>query len=136
MAEEDRSPPNQAGPGAADPVIEAHSRGDRTDGSPPPAAEGGSESETGRMLREAIQKVMEQIDSHEREAKKHLQQAAELRKDLRESIAFLAEQGERPSGKKLALPSANERRAVSAETNRHPRTKTTKKVRPGKAKEE
>jgi len=86
------------------------------------------------MLREAIQKVMEQIDSHEREAKKHLQQAAELRKDLRESIAFLAEQGERPSGKKLALPSANERRAVSAETNRHPRTKTTKKVRLGKGK--
>jgi hypothetical protein len=47
------------------------------------------------LLQEAIRKVMEEIEHHENEAKKHLQQAAELRKDLRESIAFLQEQGEK-----------------------------------------
>ena len=55
------------------------------------------------ILQEAIRKVMEEIEHHENEAKKHLQQAAQLRKDLRESIAFLQEQGEkgqRPSTNK------------------------------------
>jgi hypothetical protein len=43
------------------------------------------------MLREAIQKVMEEIEFHEREAKHHLQLADELRNDLRDSFAFLQE---------------------------------------------
>jgi hypothetical protein len=52
---------------------------------------GQEESSTKGMLREAIQKVMEEIEHHEREAKKHLQQAKALRKDLRDSFAFLQE---------------------------------------------
>jgi hypothetical protein len=43
------------------------------------------------MLREAIQKIMEEIEFHEREAKKHLHQAEELRNELRDSFAFLQE---------------------------------------------
>ena len=49
------------------------------------------ESTTKGMLREAIQKVMKEIEHHEREAKRHLQQAKALRKDLRDSFAFLQE---------------------------------------------
>jgi hypothetical protein len=49
------------------------------------------ESSTRGMLRDAIHKVMEEIEYHEREANKHTQKAAELRKDLRESFAFLQE---------------------------------------------
>jgi hypothetical protein len=49
------------------------------------------ESSTRGMLREAIQKVMEKIELHEREAKKHLHQAKELRNELRDSFAFLQE---------------------------------------------
>jgi hypothetical protein len=45
------------------------------------------------ILREAIQKVMRQISHHEKEAQKHLLQAQELRKDLRESFEFLQERG-------------------------------------------
>ena len=45
------------------------------------------------ILREAIQKVMKQIAHHEKEARKHLQQAQELRKDLSESFEFLQERG-------------------------------------------
>jgi hypothetical protein len=131
MAEENRSAPGQASPGAADPVEAVK---ERADGSTSPAStEREPESETGRLLREAIQKVMEQINLHEREAKKHLQQAAELRKDLRESIAFLAEQGEKSSGKRMALPTPAERPADMAEANRHPRSKAKKRGRPGKA---
>jgi hypothetical protein len=43
------------------------------------------------ILREAIQKVMKEISYHEREAEKHMQQAKALRKDLRDSFAFLQE---------------------------------------------
>jgi hypothetical protein len=44
------------------------------------------------MLKEAIQKVMEEIEFHEREAQKHRQQAEALKRDLRESFAFMQEQ--------------------------------------------
>jgi hypothetical protein len=54
------------------------------------------------ILREAIQKVMEEIEHHEREARKHLAQAAELRKALRESISFLHEEGEKKTP--IAIP--------------------------------
>jgi hypothetical protein len=57
------------------------------------ASEGPPESSTRGILRDAIQKVMDKIEYHEREAKKHLEMAADLRKDLRESVAFLHEQG-------------------------------------------
>src|ERR1700676_359155 len=59
----------------------------------PQAVEEQQESRTKGMLREAIQKVMQEIEYHEKEAQKHLRQAASLRKDLRESVAFLQEQG-------------------------------------------
>src|SRR5438067_2491668 len=58
------------------------------------AAQGRPESSTKGMLREAIQKVMKEIEHHEREAKKHLQHAKALRKDLRDSFAFLQERKE------------------------------------------
>jgi len=53
------------------------------------------------ILQVAIRKVMQEIEHHENEARRHLQQAAELRKELRESIAFLHEQGEK--GQRIAL---------------------------------
>jgi len=52
------------------------------------------ETGTRAALREAIQKVMDEIEHHEREAKRHLQQAQELRKELRESVAFLQAGGQ------------------------------------------
>jgi hypothetical protein len=51
------------------------------------------ESRTRGILRDAIHKVMEEIEHHEREARDHLKQAEALRKDLHESLAFLLEQG-------------------------------------------
>src|SRR5437762_492413 len=47
------------------------------------------------VLREAIKKVMEEIEHHEREAKRHSQQAKDLRKELRESFSYLLEKGEK-----------------------------------------
>lgn len=44
------------------------------------------------MLRDAIQKVMEEIRLHEKEAQKHMQQANALRRELRDSFAFMQEQ--------------------------------------------
>src|SRR5260370_41087032 len=58
------------------------------------AAEAQPESGARGMLRDAIEKVMKEIEHHEAEAKRHLQLAAELKNDLRESIAFLRKQGE------------------------------------------
>jgi hypothetical protein len=58
------------------------------------------------MLREAIQKVMEEIAHHERAAKKHTQMAAALRKDLRDTFAFL--QGQEGKGKAAEIPSGGE----------------------------
>jgi hypothetical protein len=52
------------------------------------------ESKTRGILRDAIRKVMEEIEHHEAEGKRHFQLAADLRKDLRESIRFLQEQGD------------------------------------------
>jgi hypothetical protein len=52
------------------------------------------ESEAQAMLRGAIAKVMKEIEHHEAEAQRHSHLAAALRKDLRDSIAFLRKQGE------------------------------------------
>ncbi len=100
---------------------------------PPPSmeAEPEAESDTGRMLREAINKVMAQINHHQREAKKHLQRAEELRKDLRESFAFLQDQKskEKPGAtdKKTVGPVTKEKAEEAAETARPARSKPKKK---------
>ncbi len=62
----------------------------------PPEATTGATTEGGTraVLRGAIQKVMDEIQHHEREAKRHLQQAQDLRKELRESVAFLQAGGQ------------------------------------------
>jgi hypothetical protein len=65
---------------------------------PSAAAAASSEGGSSAMLRGAIQKVMDEIEHHEREAKRHLQQAEELRKELRSSISFL-QAGGGPTGK-------------------------------------
>jgi hypothetical protein len=53
------------------------------------------ESHTKSVLRQAIEKVMEEITQHEKEAQKHMQRANALRRELRESVAFLQDQGSR-----------------------------------------
>jgi hypothetical protein len=58
---------------------------------PPGTDEIQQDSSAKGILREAIQKVMKEIAYHEREAEKHVQQARALRKDLRDSFAFLQE---------------------------------------------
>jgi hypothetical protein len=66
---------------------------------PPGADELQEDSSAKGILREAIQKVMEEIAYHEREAEKHVQLAKSLRKDLRDSFAFLQErQDDAPTG--------------------------------------
>jgi hypothetical protein len=94
----------------------------------PAQEEGGARA----ILREAIQKVMGEIEHHETEARQHLRQAAELRKALRESISFLHEQGETripgavPKGGRpdvaASLPAENrDKQGVSM--NKHRRSK-------------
>ena len=83
------------------------------------------------ILREAIQKVMHEIEHHEKEARHHLQQAAELRKALRESISFLNEQGEKKptaiarTGRsdKAGGPVAEEKEKPAASSNKQHRSK-------------
>jgi hypothetical protein len=52
-----------------------------------PPDEGGAKE----ILKDAITKVMEEISHHEKEAKRHVKQAEALKRDLRESFAFLQE---------------------------------------------
>ena len=89
------------------------------------------QSDTGRMPRDAINKVMDQINYHQREAKKHLQRVEELRKDLRESFAFLQDQKSKEkttgSDKKNTPPAAKEKTEEPAEMARQPRGKAKKK---------
>lgn len=44
------------------------------------------------VLQGAIQKVMEEIDRHEQQAKRHLQQAEDLRKELLEGIRIVKQE--------------------------------------------
>src|SRR5690349_8696118 len=90
MTQEYPSQTDPAGPEQREPVAEPGSGTEEHDASTP--ATGPQESRTREVLREAIHKVTEEIDYHEQEAQKHLQQAAELRRDLRESLRFLQEQ--------------------------------------------
>jgi hypothetical protein len=66
------------------------------------------------MLRDAINKVMEEIEFHEREAKRHVRLADTLRKELRESVTFMLEQKE---GKTPGAGSAKERPAKAVESS-------------------
>jgi hypothetical protein len=65
-----------------------------------------------RLLQEAIRKVMEEIKHHENEARKHMHQAAELRKDLGESIAFLQEQGDKGQRLSVAKSTRSDKAAI------------------------
>jgi hypothetical protein len=68
------------------------------------------------MLRDAIQKVMEEIALHEKEAREHKQQADALRRDLRESFAFLQDQkGKAKPGEVLSEKSGEADTAAKAE---------------------
>jgi hypothetical protein len=71
------------------------------------------ESRTKGLLREAIQKVMDEIDHHEKEAQKHLQQAKALRKDLQDSFSFLRGQ----EGKGKPPQTLNEPKSPDTEVN-------------------
>jgi hypothetical protein len=109
----------------------------------PGTAEAPHESSTKGMLREAILKVMEEIEYHEREAKKHLQQAEALRNDLRDSFAFLQERG--GAGKPAEVPGESrpspvaeqdtKGKAKAAPPDRQPRGKPRKKPAAGKTRE-
>jgi hypothetical protein len=91
MIEEDAS---QTVAAAAEPTERAAEASPGTaghDAPAQPATEEHLESRTREMLRKAIQNVMGEIEYHEAEAQKHLQQAAELRKELRDSLRFLQE---------------------------------------------
>src|SRR5262249_33805699 len=97
---------------------------------PPP------ESGTKGMLREAIQKVMKEIEFHEEEAKRHLQQAEFLRKELRDSFSFLQDQkGKgRPTA---ALPTSNSDSASEPEaTAKTAHVAATPRRQPAKSKKQ
>jgi hypothetical protein len=70
------------------------------------AAETSEESSTRAALRQAIEKVMGEIEHHEREAQRHWQQATVLRKELRESMSYLQAQA-----KKSVAPAGPEENA-------------------------
>jgi hypothetical protein len=63
------------------------------------------------MLRDAITKVMEEITHHEKEARRHVKQAEALKRDLRESFAFLQE---RRGGKRREEPPEQTNSSASA----------------------
>jgi len=84
------------------------------------------------LLRDAIQKVMEEIEHHERQARHHLQQATELRKALRESISFLHEQGEKKATPSSAKGRADKPASASAEEKGKPAAAASARKRPKK----
>jgi hypothetical protein len=78
-----------------------------THNSPHAADDGGAKE----MLKGAITKVMEEISHHEKEARRHVKQAESLKRDLRDSFAFLQEKRaakHRPEAPPDAAVSANE----------------------------
>jgi hypothetical protein len=92
-----------------------------------------SQPETGAraVLRDAIQKVMKEIEHHESEAQRHLQTAATLRKELRESIAFLRKQGEPKEPPAVSNPAAAAEPGQQAAKDQA-KTKRSRKRRRGK----
>ena len=98
------------------------------------------ESSTKGMLRDVIHKVMEEIEHHEREAKKHTQKAAELRRDLRESFAFVQEAKKsdaKPAKAEESKPAEASAKAKSKDTpadDKAPKASAKKKPAAGKSK--
>ncbi len=108
MADDDRSPPAETWSEAPGAAAEEFSQPATPGAAAQP--EEPAESSAKGVLREAIQKVMEEIAYHEREAQRHLQQVEELRKDLRESFAFMLEQ--EASAKPVGVPEEEPAAAV------------------------
>jgi hypothetical protein len=99
MAETTPSPTtDESGLEEMESAAQERPKNEKRDVPPPPStAHQLPESRTKGMLQDAIQKVMDEIAYHEQEAKSHLQQAEALRRDLRDSFAFL--QGREGKGK-------------------------------------
>jgi hypothetical protein len=114
MADEARTQADEAHAAYADSL---GNEGTKAKAEPAPsqseAEEAPPESSTKGILRQAIQKVMEEIAFHEREAEKHLQQAKALRRDLRDSFSFLQERKEEPAPKSRPAESAKPASATS-----------------------
>jgi hypothetical protein len=141
MAEENHSP-------AAEPpldALDAPADGPpATEGNEGPAPAGAADQGASGVLRDAIRHVLDEIEHHEREAKKHLQKARDLRKELRDSFAFVFEQGGREKltailAEGQAGPAAKPGSAVPVDeasaASRHPRSAAKKKRGAGKSKE-
>jgi len=117
MAEEDH-------PSTAETRSETHSSGTeghhRTEGQDAAAGsepgEGPQEGKASGLLREAIQKVMREIEHHEHEAQKHHHQAQTLRKELRESLAFLRAEGNKGPSTETSDEAAPASASSTAET--------------------
>jgi hypothetical protein len=136
MIDEDSSQTADAAADGTDSSVEGSLTGGLDKSPPTGVSSGQPESSTKGMLRDAIQKVMDEIAFHEREAKKHLQMAEELRKDLRGSFAFLQErEGKaKPAGipaasapAKTTEPPVKEKSKNVTATGKRPRAKTKKK---------
>jgi hypothetical protein len=82
------------------------------------------------MLRDAIQKVKAEIAHHENEAKKHLQLANELRKDLRDCFTFFQQWGTKEEAT-IAAESASVINAEPATTASAKEPSTTSRQRRG-----
>jgi predicted nucleic acid-binding Zn-ribbon protein len=76
-------------------------------------------SATRAALQDAIRKVMDKIEHHEREAQHHLQQAAALRKDLRESMSYLQQEAKKVTPSPSATPGDEEKSKDSRSGKRH-----------------
>ncbi len=57
-----------------------------------PPAKPAAEGTVRGVLQEAIQKVMAEIEHHEQEAKRHLQQAEDLRRELQEGFRIVKQE--------------------------------------------
>jgi type I site-specific restriction endonuclease len=92
-----------------------------------PAAAEPRETGTGRILREAIHRVMDEIEHHKKEAQKHLQQVEELKRDLRESFACFPEQQITGKRADASLKSRHEEPATAPQKDKD----ASKRPRPG-----
>jgi hypothetical protein len=125
MTEENPPPTVAAGSENERPAEQAHA----------PQAEAPRESGTKSMLREAIQKVRDEIAYHLNEANKHMQQVEALRKDLRECSAFFRSGGnEAPDKAGLPGPGVGAELSKEAAAPR-PRRTAKRKHRSRRAKE-
>jgi hypothetical protein len=105
MAEEPISPSVASHADIEEPAEEGHAPPTRQAAAGP---SGTAEGNARNLLREAIEKVTAEIAYHDSEAQKHRRQAEELRKELRETYAFL-----QSGGKKEPTAAAQEARPSS-----------------------